>query len=431
MSVDVVIGLQRGDEGKGRVVDLLAAKYKVVARFNGGPNAGHTVANGDMAEPLRLHQLPSGIARPDVLNVIGNGMLLDPIRLLAEIDEVTAAGIKISPKNLAISDLAHMILPHHVSLDEIREAGRGGQDTTKRGIAFVARDKYERTGVRAELLAYDSEKLLETARQGLEDVNPKLKAVGLPERDPAQEAAAWVKAAQKLAPYVTDTVNLMHRALDKDQPTLAEGAQAFGLDIEFGMYPFVTSSHTTVGGAVNGLGIDPHHIKRVVGVAKVIKSHVGGGPFVTEIKDDALAEKMRGKKGKIDSEYGASTGRTRKVGYFDLPELRRAIAVNGVTEIALTKFDVLPRYGKTMNLAVAYEFNGQKLDYAPSSAAQLEKCRPVYKEIELWAEDISEIHERKNLPAKAQELLKFIEKELGVPVTMVGVGPGRDQIILS
>ncbi len=431
MSVDVVIGLQRGDEGKGRIVDLLAAEYKVVARFNGGPNAGHTVANGNVAEPLRLHQLPSGIARPDVLNVIGNGMLLDPIRLLAEIEEVTAAGIKISPKNLAISDLAHMILPHHVCLDEIREAGRGGQDTTKRGIAFVARDKYERTGVRAELLAYDAEKLLQTVRQGLEDVNPKLKAVGLPERDAAKEAAEWVKAAGKIAPYVTDTVNLMHLALEKGQATLAEGAQAFGLDIEFGMYPFVTSSHTTVGGAVNGLGLDPHHIKRVVGVAKVIKSHVGGGPFVTEITDEKLAEKMRGQKGKIDSEYGASTGRTRKVGYFDLPELRRAIAVNGVTEIALTKFDVLPRFGKTMNLAVAYEFEGEKLDYAPSSAAQLEKCRPVYKEIELWSEDISEIRLREDLPAKAKQLLAFIEKELGVPVTMVGVGPGRDQIILA
>jgi adenylosuccinate synthase len=430
MPVDLVLGLQRGDEGKGRIVDLMAAQYNVVARFNGGPNAGHTVANGD-GEPLRLHQLPSGVARPGVLNVIGNGMLLDPIRLLDEIRDVEAAGIKISPDNLVISDLAHLILPHHICLDEIREAGEGGQGSTKRGIAYVARDKYERVGARAELLVDDPSALLAIVQTNLQTVNPALKAAGLPERDPAKEAKAWLEAAKQLAPFITDTVNLLHQTHKQGKTTLAEGAQAFGLDIEFGMYPFVTSSHTTVGGAVSGLGIDPHHIKRVVGVAKVLKSHVGGGPFVTEITDDVLAEAMRGKRGNIDSEYGASTGRMRKVGYFDLPELRRAIAVNGVTELALTKFDVLPRFGDSTNIAVAYELDGKKLDYAPSSAAQLERCKPVYKKIELWTEDISGLRERANLPAKAQDLLAFLEKGLGVPITMIGVGPQRDQIILA
>lgn len=426
----MVLGLQRGDEGKGRIVDLLAAEYDIVARFNGGPNAGHTVANGD-AEPLRLHQLPSGIARPGVLNVIGNGMLLDPIRLLDEIREVEAAGIKVTPDNLAISDLAHLILPHHICLDEIREAGRGSQDTTKRGIAFVARDKYERVGVRAEILLGSANGLEKVAREGLENVAEGLESAGLPACNPVKEAKKWAQAARQLAPFVTDTVNLMHRLAKEGKTTLAEGAQAFGLDIEFGMYPFVTSSHTTVGGAVNGLGVDPHRIRRVVGVAKVLKSHVGGGPFVTQITDEALAEKMRGEKGKIDSEYGASTGRTRKVGYFDLPELRRAIAVNGVTELALTKFDVLPRFGSKMKIAVAYELDGQRLDYAPSSAALLEKSKPVYQEVELWSEDISGVRRFDDLPPKARDLLKFLSDELNVPITMVGVGPAREQIILS
>lgn len=430
MSADIVLGLQRGDEGKGRIVDLLAAEYGIVARFNGGPNAGHTVTNGT-GEPLRLHQLPSGIARPDVRNIIGNGMLLDPVRLLDEIREVQAAGIAISPENLAISDLAHLILPHHICLDEIREAGQDGQGSTKRGIAYVARDKYERSGVRAELLVYDPAALFAAVRQGLEAVNPQLKAAGLPARDPAKEAETWLAAAKQLAPYVTDTVSLMHQALTDDTEVLAEGAQAFGLDIEFGMYPFVTSSHTTVGGAVTGLGISPRHIRRVVGVAKVVKSHVGGGPFVTEITDEALAATMRGQKGQIDSEYGATTGRSRKVGYLDLPELRRAIAINGVTELALTKFDVLPRFGRTANIAVAYKLDGQTLQHAPSSAAQLERCEPVYETVELWTEDISGVRRRHDLPQKAQSLLAFLETELGVPITMVGVGPERNQIILE
>lgn len=430
MPVDVVLGLQRGDEGKGRIVDLIANNYKLVARFNGGPNAGHTVANNG-GPPLRLHQLPSGIARPDTLNVIGNGMLLDPLRLVREIDETRAAGIDVSPENLVISDLAHLILPHHICLDEIREAGQGGQDTTKRGIAFVARDKYERVGIRAEVLKHSSNNITTLVESELKKVNQTLKAVGLPERDPHKEAESWTKAALSLAPYISDTVNLLHKSLKDNQAILAEGAQAFGLDIEFGMYPFVTSSHTTVGGAINGLGIDPHQIRRVVGVAKALKSHVGGGPFVTEIKDVKLAEEMRGQRGQIDSEYGASTGRMRKVGYLDLPELRRAVAINGVTELAFTKLDVLSRFGARMPIATHYRLENQDLLHAPSSAAVLEKCQPVYKEFDLWSEDISDIRKRSALPSQAQTLLKFLEQELGVPITMVGVGPGRHQVILQ
>ncbi|HET8669323.1 MAG TPA: adenylosuccinate synthase [Candidatus Saccharimonadales bacterium] len=430
MSVDIVLGLQRGDEGKGRIVDLLASEYDIVARFNGGPNAGHTVANGG-GEPLKLHQLPSGIARPDVVNVIGNGMLVDPILLLEEITEVVEAGVAITPQNLMISDLAHLILPHHISLDEIREAGEGGQGSTKRGIAFVASDKYERIGVRAELIAHGLDELEAAVRQGLHSVNEARVSVGLPKHDAAAEAREWIAKTKDLAPYITDTVALLHSWLESRKTVLAEGAQAFGLDIEFGMYPYVTSSHTTSGGAVSGLGIDPHAIKRIVGVVKVLKSHVGGGPFVTEITDGELATKMRGERGRIDSEYGASTGRERQVGYLDLPELRRAIAVNGVTEIALTKFDVLPMFGESMNIAVAYNLGGKEVKYAPSSAAQLERCQPVYKKMPLWPDDITGIRKRSALPQNARALLDFLSEELGVPISMIGVGPERDQIILA
>jgi len=430
MAVDIVLGLQRGDEGKGRIVDLIAGQYDIVARFNGGPNAGHTVANGK-AEPLRLHQIPSGIARQNVLNVIGNGALLDPIRLLAEIDEVRAAGVTVSPENVIISDLAHLILPHHISLDEVREAGTDGQGSTKRGIAFAARDKYERVGVRVELLCFDVDQLERIVRKGLESVNAQRRAVGLELHDAPAEAAAWIAAASKLTPFIKDSIAFLQKSLRHSKSVLAEGAQAFGLDIEFGMYPYVTSSHTTSGGAVSGLGIDPHEIQRVIGVVKAVKSHVGGGPFVTEITDAGLAANIRGERGKIDSEYGASTGRERKVGYLDLPELRRAVAVNGVTEIALTKLDALHLFGSTMKIAVAYELLGEQVRYAPSSAGQLSVCRPVYKEWPLWKEDVSAMRTVEELPPQARAFLDFLAEELGVPVTMIGIGPERDQVILQ
>lgn len=430
MAVDIVLGLQRGDEGKGRIVDVLAARYDLVARFNGGPNAGHTVANGNK-EPLKLHQLPSGIAHTKVQNVIGNGMLVDPIRLLDEIDEVRAGGVVVSPKNVSISDLAHLILPHHISLDEVREAGEGGQGSTKRGIAFAARDKYERSGVRAELIVSDQTALRQAVQNGLLAANQYRKTVGLPQHDVDKVTAEWMDRVVATAPYIKDTTQLLHEALAQDKPVLAEGAQASGLDIEFGMYPYVTSSHTTTGGALTGLGISPHRIGNIIGVVKVIKSHVGGGPFVTEITDPKLATKIRGDRGKIDSEYGASTGRERKVGYLDLPELRRAIAINGVTELALTKFDVLHLFGNSMPVATTYKLNGKTLRHAPSSASQLAACTPVYKELSLWQEDITSVRTKADLPKRARELLTFLEKELAIPITMIGVGPERDAIILG
>jgi len=424
--LNVILGLQRGDEGKGRFVDLLAQKHDIVARFNGGPNAGHSIAlNKDLE--FKLHQVPAGVLYPGKLNVAGNGMLIDPIRLLAEIAEIRAAGREVTPKNFAISDAAHMILPHHILLDEMREAGAAKQGSTKRGIAYAAADKYERSGARAELVAEAQDELLARVTSGLQRVYELTNKTGNPEA----EARAWLKEAVKLKPFITDTVNLVRGRLESGDTMLAEGAQAFAIDIEHGMYPYVTSSHTTIGGVLNGLGVGPQHLGKVTGVVKAVKSHVGDGPFVSEITDEKLADKIRGERGKIDSEYGTSTGRPRRVGYLDLPELKPAIKLNGVSEIALTKLDTLARYGKSMPVAVKYKYLGQEINEAPgNSAVKLAKCQPVYEEVELWQEDISEVKRFEDLPANAQKLVKWLEEQLEVPIAMIGVGPNRDQVIL-
>lgn len=426
MSVNVVVGLQRGDEGKGRIVDLLSLGADIIARFNGGPNAGHTISYNGLE--LHLHQIPSGINNQSKLNIIGNGVLLDPLKLLAEMDDLKNHGLKISPKNLIISNTAHLILPHHIVLDEKREKSKDGQGTTKSGIAFAARDKYERIVTRAELIVADPKKLRELVYTSLISSNSPTKRV-LSKNKLNKIADEWMIAAVKLKPFIADTVSVLHDKLASGSTILAEGAQAFGLDIEHGMYPYVTSSHTTTGGAVNGLGIPPQQIKKVIGVAKLIKSHVGGGPFVTKITNPTLAAQIRGKKGLIDSEYGATTGRERQIGYFDLPELRKAIAVNGVTEIALTKLDCVPKFGSSVKIAVAYKLKGKELKFAPSSALELEHCKSIYREFPTWQADISGIRKFDDLPSSAKRLVQFISKELAVPVKYLGVGPERKQII--
>lgn len=428
MAIDVVLGLQRGDEGKGRFVDLLAADYDIVARFNGGPNAGHTIADGDLE--LRLHQIPSGITSPTVTNLIGNGSYVDPIKLVAELVDLKKAGVKISPKNLCISADAHLILPHHISLDETREAGRNGQGSTLSGIAYVARDKYERNGVRVEQLVENSVELTSLIIQKLEDTQELRRAVGLPTQNGSEIAKKWIKTANQIRPFVGETLSLLHEALGQQKHVLAEGAQATGLDIEHGMYPFVTSSHTTTGGVLNGLGVGPAHIRRIIGVAKALRSHVGGGPFVTREQDPEKAARIRGQQGNVDSEYGATTGRERQVGYLDLPELKKAILVNGVTELAITKLDSLPKAGKTIPVATAYKHKNKQLAIAPSSAYQLAACQPIYEHLPSWKEDISAVRSFQDLPAQAQNFIKFLEKNLEIPVTMIGVGPYREQVIL-
>ena len=336
------------------------------------------------------------MAYPNTLNVVGNGCFLDPLRLVEAIESAKSKGVEISPKNLRISKTAHLVLPAHKQKDEKRESGEKSQGSTKAGIAFTAADKALREGVRAEIIEQPDE---------LEKIGDE----------------QFVSAARQLKDYLSDSVELIQEAIAQDKGVLLEGAQAFGLDINHGKYPFVTSSDTTVSGLMSGSGINYKQVGRVIGVAKATPSKVGGGPFVTKITDPQVAEQTRGQKGRVDSEFGATTGREREVGYLDLVALKRAIEVNGVDAIALTKFDCVNRHGDTTKIAIAYELNGEKITNPPSTSTELYACKPVYEELPTWQNDTS---------AEAENYLKFIEDYLKVRVTMVGNGPGRNQLIV-
>jgi adenylosuccinate synthase len=432
MSLDVIVGLQRGDEGKGRFVDLLAGDYTVIARGNGGANAGHTVIPKNAGEPLALHQIPSGVAYPDKLNIVGNGVYLDPVRLIDEMATVRAGGLQVSPNNLLLSNAAHLVLPHHIILDNLRESGRSAQGSTKSGIAYVAADKYLREGVRLETVVEEPKVLLERVSDGLATVNELLPADQKRSRaEIADTAKTWLKAAEQLKMYIADTAEIINNRLQAGEQVLAEGAQAFWLDINHGMYPAVTSSSTTVSGLLDGLGVSAKHLGKVVGVTKAVKSHVGGGPLVTEVTDSTLAATIRGPLGKTDSEYGVTTKRPRRIGYPDLVELRNAILVNGVDELAISKLDHVARYGSTVPIATSYTYKGKQRRTAPSSAIALEQCRPNYQELPTWQAELSDVRDYGQLPPEAVDFVEFFESELGVPVTKLGVGPHREQVILK
>lgn len=420
--IDVVLGLQRGDEGKGRLSDKLAAEHDIVARYNGGPNAGHTIVV--KGKKIALHQVPSGALYPKVINIIGNGMYVDPIKLLAEIAELKSQGLKISPQNLVISYAAHLILPHHILLDEQREGGSSAQGSTKAGIAYVAGDKYERSGVRAELLVINPDLLEQKIKGGLRSIKIKI------DNDKVKK---WLSSALELKEYITDTAALLNDQLQRGKSVLAEGAQAAWLDIDGGMYPYVTSSHPTIGGALNGLRVSHAYVDKVYGVMKAIPSHVGEGPFVSEILDEELAAKVRGNRGEVDAEYGATTGRPRRVGWLDLPAVRTAIRDNGVTEVVLTKLDSLQKFSSlgAIPIVTAYKYKGKAIAEAPASAYMLEECEPVSKEVRLWQGDISQTQNWHKLPPAAKDLVSFLEKELATPIRLVGVGPGREQLLIK
>jgi len=429
MPFHAIIGGQRGDEGKGRFVDLVANDYTVIARGNGGSNAGHTVVPEGML-PVALHQIPSGIAHPGKLNVIGTGVYLDPRRLANEIAELEKASMEVSPKNLVVSDTAHLVMPHHQALDALREGGHKAQGSTQSGIAYVAGDKYLREGLRVESL--NNPKLLfDHAFEALKAVNATLpKKDQRPEADIRKEIEDWVKASQELLPFVADTVAIMNDRLYQGEYVLGEGAQAFWLDINHGMYPSVTSSSTTVAGLIDGLGVAPKYVEKVSLVVKSVKSHVGGGPFVTEIKDTELAAVLRGDPNATDGEYGKTTQRPRRIGYPDLVELKNAIRVNGADELLLSKLDHLPRYGKEVKVATAYNYQGKERHSAPSSAAALFDCEPIYQTLPTWEGDISKVRDFDKLPPEAAAFVKLIETETDIPVTKVGVGAERNQVIL-
>ncbi|MGI9028207.1 MAG: adenylosuccinate synthetase, partial [Candidatus Saccharimonadales bacterium] len=346
----------------------------------------------------------------DKLNVIAHGVLLDPVRLVREIKDARSKGLHVSPTNLVISDMAHIVLPKHKSQDTARELTNKAQGSTKAGIAYAASDKSLRIGVRVDAIRTKTKEELH-----------QIAVAGLISDNAEQRAAKFADAAVQLQPYIQDTPAILNNLLDDGKNVLVEGAQAFGLDINHGKYPYTTSTGTTVPALIEGTGINPKRAGRVVGVVKATPSKVGGGSFVSKIEDDAVAETTRGKKGEVDGEYGATTGRQREVGYLDLVQLKRAIQINGVDDIALTKFDCIKRHGPSTKIAVAYQCDGQELLVPPNSDDDLAQCQPVYKTFPTWEDDAS---------SEAQDYLAFIEDYLGTPVSIVGNGPGRDQVIL-
>ena len=433
MPVNVIVGLQRGDEGKGRFVDMLAEEHDIVARFNGGNNAGHTVVLPD-GRDLALHQVPSGIAHEHITNVIGNGALLNPEKLVEEIEGIESKGIQVSEQNLKISSAAHLILPQHIYEDRIREAGEDRQGSTCSGIAPVASYKAMRSGARMEMAKNDPTTLTEVIYHGLREQRGQRVLADIEYINEMEMAKEYVDTARKLGSYVTDTVFYLNQELRKDQPAevLAEGAQAFLLDIDHGMYPYTTSSSTTTGGVSIGLGVPPTYINKVTGIAKAVQSHVGGGPFVTEIHDPKVLEQLHGDMSKIDAETGTTTGRLRRLGYLDIPQIRRAQMVNGENHnqvMALSKVDWVRRFGSVVKVCVAYERKGKRYEVSPDSAYKLEQCTPIYEELPTWEEDIQHIREFSDLPVNAQGYIKFIEEQTKVKIQMIGVGPQRDQVI--
>jgi adenylosuccinate synthase len=434
MSVDVIVGLQRGDEGKGRFVDMFAEYYDIVARYNGGDNAGHTVVLPD-GRDFALHLVPSGIAYPNIMNVIANGTLVNAPKLVTEITNLNNMGLEVNKRNLMLSSAANLILPRHIYADIIRERTSSRQGSTKSGIAQAAGDKALRAGARVELIKDNPDGLLELVHAGLVAQRRLRDEAGIEPINELDVAKDYVENARHLGDLVTDTALYLNQSLQADQPArrvLAEGAQAFWLDVDQGMHPYTTSSSTTSGGACIGLGVAPRFIGRVTGVAKAVPSHVGGGPFVTEITnqaDHAQLERLHGDMTTVDAEKGTTTGRIRRLGHLDLPQLRRSQMINGVDEMALTKLDWVGRYGDEVKICVAYTLNGERIEIAPDSAYKLAEATPVYESLPTWPEDIQNVRQFADLPPNAQKYIDYIESRTEAPISLIGVGPRRDQVI--
>jgi adenylosuccinate synthase len=427
MPLQVIVGAQWGDEGKGRIVDWFADWADFCARYNGGDNAGHTVTVGKQL--FKLHLIPSGIIHPDVTAVLGNGMVINPQRLLEEIDMLRKAGIRVTPERLRISACAHLITPAHQALDAAFEAARGKASlgTTGRGIGPAYTDKAARRGLRmGDLLLPD---FGERLSRSLTEANRTLGLLRAARLDPAAAGAEYCRRASELAEYVTDTSAELDAALRDGRTVLAEGAQGTLLDIDHGTYPFVTSSSTVAPGALTGLGLGmgAAHGARVTGVVKAFQTRVGAGPFPTELSGD-LAERLRGSGTNPWDEYGTTTGRPRRVGWLDGVLLRYAVRLNGLTELAITKMDILSGL-ETIRLCTAYRAGGKIFTDLPFGPSDLGSYEPVYEQLPVWQEDISVMRHWYGLPQAAKTYLVRIAGLAGVPVRLVSVGPERNQVI--
>jgi adenylosuccinate synthase len=431
MPAIIVVGTQWGDEGKGRVVDALSRDAQVVARFNGGDNAGHTVVA--QGHTLKLHLVPSGILYPTATCLIGAGVVANLQLLIAEMDELAAMGLDVGPTHLKLSAATHIILPTHRALDGAKEKARGQSaiGTTKRGIGPTYADKAARVNLRAGAMA-DPEQFAERVAEGVRAHNRRLQEqYGAEPVSPEQTAADYCAYAKRLAPHLTDGSVLIGKALAAGQTVVCEGAQGLLLDLDHGTYPFVTSSSTIAGGALTGLGFGPRHVSRVIGIAKAFTTRVGAGPFLTELLDET-GDRLRGTGANPWDEYGTTTGRPRRCGWLDLVILRYAARINGLDELALTKLDILSGL-ETVKIAVAYERNGQRIEHFPAEfgVQALADCKPLYEELPGWSEDITGARKRQDLPSAAQAYVARIEEQVRVPITSISVGPEREQIILS
>ena len=433
MPITVILGAQWGDEGKGKITDLLAAQTDLVVRYGGGDNAGHTVTVG--TERFALHLIPSGILYPRVTCLLGCGMVVNPQRLLAEMDGLAARGVDVSPSRLKLSGQAHLILPYHIALDGAAEGLRGGAalGTTGRGIGPAYTDKAARSGIRAQELLHPPEALAQRIREQLAAKNEILdKIYHRPRLDPTADAIieeALIHAG-RLGPYIADVPEMVSHALRSDRRILAEGAQGTLLDLDHGSYPYVTSSYPTIGGALIGLGVGPQHIERVVGVVKAYQTRVGAGPMPTELTGE-LADRLRGTGAQPWDEFGTTTGRPRRCGWLDAVSLRHAVRINGLTEIALTKLDVLSRF-ETVQICVAYDLDGQRIESFPTDQTVLARCRPIYQTLSGWhgsGREIAQVRTFEGLPGQARDYVQCIEGMLGIPASYISVGPGRDQTI--
>jgi adenylosuccinate synthase len=421
MPAIVLVGAQWGDEGKGKATDLLGDKVQYVVRYQGGNNAGHTVVIGD--ESYALHVLPSGVLNPTVTPVIGNGVVVNPQVLFEEIDALEKRGV--SCEKLLVSANAHLIMPYHAALDKVSERflGKAKIGTTGRGIGPTYGDKVARVGIRVQDL-FDPGILQQKLELALRDKNQLLTKVynrrGIDAKTVASEYLAY---GERLRPYVADTTLVLGNALANGDYVLLEGAQATMLDVDHGTYPFVTSSNPTAGGACVGAGIGPTAVTKVIGIAKAYTTRVGSGPFPTELLDDQ-GEHLR----KVGHEYGTTTGRPRRTGWFDAVIARYAVRINGITDVFVTKLDILSHLDK-VPVCVAYEVDGKRYDDIPMTQTEFHHARPVYEYLDGWSEDISGARTLQDLPAAAQAYIKTIEEISGTRVSAIGVGPRRDQTI--
>ena len=424
MSNIVVVGTQWGDEGKGKVVDLLTAKVDLVVRFQGGNNAGHTlVVDG---KQFIFHIIPSGILYEDKKCLIGNGLVVDPEVLLEEIENLKKTGILIGPERLSLSEKAHIIMPYHKAIDLAREAAKGKAKlgTTGRGIGPCYEDKISRSGVRAVDLT-EPEILEEKVRENLKEKNFLLeKFLGAEPLEPQPILDSYLAMGEKLAPFITDVSVELEQALKAQKGILFEGAQGTHLDIDHGTYPYVTSSNPVAGTACSGAGIGPKQLHHVVGIVKAYTTRVGAGPFVTELEDetgDYIQEQGK--------EFGATTGRRRRCGWLDLVVVRDSVRLNGLDSLAITKLDVLTGL-KSLKICVGYEIDGERVDSRPASLKRMAACKPLYEELPGWQDNISGAREVDQLPEEARAYIKAIENITEIPASIISVGPGREETII-